>query len=180
MGTTVRHLTMTELEAGLDEIRNAPKDGGLLQLIVRRPNVDQREILEEAELHPAEGLGRRQLEAAPQFSNCRSISASGDATQHHECSRDRAGGAGQRSLATGRGSALPRHGFECGELASRNATRNRLGDNRSNSAASHWMQQVRCPFWTRRHEVRKFSGRQRASSARHQRESDSARHDSSW
>jgi len=54
--TTVRHLTMTELEAGLDEIRNAPKDGGLLQLIVRRPNVDQREMLEEAELHPAEGL----------------------------------------------------------------------------------------------------------------------------
>jgi hypothetical protein len=54
--TTVRHLTMTELEAGLDEIRNAPKDGGLLQLIVRRPNVDLREMLEEAELHPAEGL----------------------------------------------------------------------------------------------------------------------------
>jgi hypothetical protein len=54
--TTVRHLTMTELEAGLDEIRNAPKDRGLLQLIVRRPNVDQREMLEEAELHPAEGL----------------------------------------------------------------------------------------------------------------------------
>jgi len=54
--TTVRHLTMTELEAGLDEIREAPKDGGLLQLIVRRPNVDQREILEEAELHPGEGL----------------------------------------------------------------------------------------------------------------------------
>ena len=56
MRTTVRHLTMTELEAGLDEIRNAPKDGGLLQLIVRRPTVDQRETLEEAELHPAEGL----------------------------------------------------------------------------------------------------------------------------
>ena len=54
--TTVRHLTMTELEAGLDEIRNAPKDCGLLQLIVRRPNVDQRETLEEAELDPAEGL----------------------------------------------------------------------------------------------------------------------------
>jgi hypothetical protein len=54
--TIVRHLTMTELEAGLIEIRNAPKDGGLLQLIVRRPNVDERETLDEAELHPAEGL----------------------------------------------------------------------------------------------------------------------------
>jgi hypothetical protein len=56
MLTTVRHLTMDELEAGLAEIRQAPKDGGLLQLIVRRPNVDQREVLDEAELHPAEGL----------------------------------------------------------------------------------------------------------------------------
>jgi hypothetical protein len=29
----VRHLTMAELEAGLDEIRRAPKDRGVLQLI---------------------------------------------------------------------------------------------------------------------------------------------------
>jgi hypothetical protein len=56
MLTIVRHLTMDELEAGLDEIRQAPKDDGLLRLIVRRPNVDQREVLEEGELHPTEGL----------------------------------------------------------------------------------------------------------------------------
>ena len=47
---------MHELEAGLNEIRQAPKDEGLLQLIVRRPHVDQREVMDEAELHPAEGL----------------------------------------------------------------------------------------------------------------------------
>ena len=52
----VIHLTMAELEAGLDEIRRAPKDKGTLELIVRRPEVDQREILEEAELHLEEGL----------------------------------------------------------------------------------------------------------------------------
>ena len=56
MSAAVRHLTMHELEAGLDEIRQAPKDEGVLQLIVRRPNVDEREILEEAKLDPAEGL----------------------------------------------------------------------------------------------------------------------------
>jgi hypothetical protein len=56
MLNTVKHLTMNELEAGLDEIRQAPKDDGPLRLIVRRPNVDQREVLDEAELHPAEGL----------------------------------------------------------------------------------------------------------------------------
>jgi hypothetical protein len=51
-----KHLTMAELEAGLDEIRRAPKDEGVLQLIVRRPQIEEREILEEAELHLKEGL----------------------------------------------------------------------------------------------------------------------------
>jgi hypothetical protein len=52
----VRHLTTAELEAGLDEIRRSPKDAGLLELIVRRPGVDEREVLEEAELDSSEGL----------------------------------------------------------------------------------------------------------------------------
>lgn len=56
MLTEVKHLTMEELEAGLDEIRQAPKNDGLLRLIVRRPGVDQREVLDEAELDPFEGL----------------------------------------------------------------------------------------------------------------------------
>jgi len=51
-----KHLTMSELEAGLDEIRRAPKDEGVLELIVRRPAVNDREILESAELHLDEGL----------------------------------------------------------------------------------------------------------------------------
>lgn len=38
------HLTMQELEAGLDEIRRAPKDGGVLRLIVRRSQEDARAI----------------------------------------------------------------------------------------------------------------------------------------
>lgn len=56
MMTEIKHLTMEELETGLDEIRRAPKDEGVLQLIVRRPQIDEREILEEAELHLEEGL----------------------------------------------------------------------------------------------------------------------------
>lgn len=47
---------MQELEAALDHLRDAPKDDGVLQLIVRRPAVDQREVLEEAELDPVLGL----------------------------------------------------------------------------------------------------------------------------
>ena len=54
--TEMKHLTMAELEAGLDTIRAAPKDEGVLRLIVRRPQIEQREVLEEGELDPLEGL----------------------------------------------------------------------------------------------------------------------------
>ncbi len=52
----VKHLTMPELEAALDHLREAPKDGGVVELIVRRPQTDQREVLDEAELDPVKGL----------------------------------------------------------------------------------------------------------------------------
>jgi hypothetical protein len=53
---SVRHLTTQEIEAGLDDITRSPKDEGTLRLIVRRPRVGEREILQEAELDPAVGL----------------------------------------------------------------------------------------------------------------------------
>ena len=53
---TMRHLTTTELEAGLSEIRNAPKDAGTVQLIVRRPRTEEREVLDEANLDLVDGL----------------------------------------------------------------------------------------------------------------------------
>jgi hypothetical protein len=52
----VRHLTMAELEAGLGQICQAPRDEGVLELIVRRPRVDEREILEEGQLDLVQGL----------------------------------------------------------------------------------------------------------------------------
>ena len=52
----VKHLTMEELEAGLDDIRRSPKDEGALELIVRRPSVGERESLAEGELDVAQGL----------------------------------------------------------------------------------------------------------------------------
>jgi hypothetical protein len=51
-----KHLTASELEAGLEEIGRSPKDGGMLEMIVRRPQVGEREILQEGELDPGEGL----------------------------------------------------------------------------------------------------------------------------
>ncbi len=53
---SVLHPTTAELEAGLERIRQAPKDGGTLELIVRRPRVGEREVLAEAFLDLVEGL----------------------------------------------------------------------------------------------------------------------------
>ena len=47
---------MEELEAGLEAILQAPKDNGVLRLICRRPDVEEREVLQEGELDVAEGL----------------------------------------------------------------------------------------------------------------------------
>ena len=52
----VKHLTMAELEAGLDDIRQSPKHEGVLRMIVRRPQIGEREVLEEGTLDLREGL----------------------------------------------------------------------------------------------------------------------------
>ena len=52
----IKHLTTDELHAGLDHIRDAPKDHGTLRLIVRRPAINAREVLEEGELSAEKGL----------------------------------------------------------------------------------------------------------------------------
>ena len=54
--TDIRQLSSEELEQGLDHILQSPKDEGVLELIVRRPDVDQRETLEAGRLDAEEGL----------------------------------------------------------------------------------------------------------------------------
>lgn len=48
--------TPEELDAGLAAIRDAPRDVGTLELIVRRPAIGEREVLEIAELSTTDGL----------------------------------------------------------------------------------------------------------------------------
>jgi hypothetical protein len=52
----VRHLTTSELEAGIEHILQSPRDHGILELLVRRPRIEAREVLDTAELDPVEGL----------------------------------------------------------------------------------------------------------------------------
>ena len=54
--TDARHLSADELNAGLDLIRQSPADGGTLQLISRRPAIDERELLQEGQLDLKQGL----------------------------------------------------------------------------------------------------------------------------
>ena len=48
--------TMEELLAGLDAIRRSPQDEGVLEMIVRRPRSEEREILQEGQLDVQKGL----------------------------------------------------------------------------------------------------------------------------
>ncbi len=50
------HLTADALAAGLDHIRQSPVDNGTLELIVCRPAVNERRVLEEGRLDLATGL----------------------------------------------------------------------------------------------------------------------------
>lgn len=52
----MKQLTMQELEAGLDKIYQSPRENGSLELIVKRPQIDEREVLEQGELDVMEGL----------------------------------------------------------------------------------------------------------------------------
>jgi MOSC domain-containing protein YiiM len=50
------HLDTAALEQGLATIRRAPAHAGTVELIVRRPVPEEREVLAEARLDPASGL----------------------------------------------------------------------------------------------------------------------------
>lgn len=51
-----RHLSTEELEQGLEFILDSPSDNGALELIVRRPGVDERESLAQGRLDTERGL----------------------------------------------------------------------------------------------------------------------------
>jgi hypothetical protein len=52
----VLHIPFTELQSELGGIRLAPADHGRIELIVRRPEVEEREVLEAGQLRSGQGL----------------------------------------------------------------------------------------------------------------------------
>jgi len=51
-----KHMTMAELEAALAAAGQSPADNGPLEMIVRRPSDEQRQVVDQAQLDPGEGL----------------------------------------------------------------------------------------------------------------------------
>jgi hypothetical protein len=52
----MEHVAAEALETGLDEVRGSPAEAGTIELIVRRPAVDEREVVEEGTLDLEDGL----------------------------------------------------------------------------------------------------------------------------
>lgn len=52
----LKYVSKEILEAGIEYIRQSPKDNGILKMIVRRPREDEREIVDEGKLNLSDGL----------------------------------------------------------------------------------------------------------------------------
>jgi len=52
----VQYLSMAELQAGMEHIRQAPREEGTLKMIVQRPREDKRDLVDQGELSLEEGL----------------------------------------------------------------------------------------------------------------------------
>ena len=108
----MNHLAMVELQAGLERIRQSPKDAGVLKLIVRRPKIGDREILQEGQLDLIERAGGGQLEHARIVSDNRRLSTSGHAAERHELPCHRSAGPAPRTMVFGGRPAFCRPGLE--------------------------------------------------------------------
>jgi hypothetical protein len=56
MSKEIKYLTKEQLEAGLDELLKSPFDNGILEMLVRRPKIGEREVLQTGELDLEVGL----------------------------------------------------------------------------------------------------------------------------
>jgi hypothetical protein len=52
----VQHFALATLESGLEQVRSSPSDAGRVELICRRPETEQREVIDEAVLDLQRGL----------------------------------------------------------------------------------------------------------------------------
>ena len=165
-----------QLQAGLDHVRAAPIGRGRLEMIVRRPALDEREVLESAELDLDVGL------VGDTWQRRSTRTADGSPHPHMQVTLMNAraaaliAGSGPtgRSPATSSTSTCTSAPRSCRPAPScGSATRRRRG----HRPAPPWLRQVHPPLRPRRHALRELRGRRAAQPARHQRQGRRARHD---
>ena len=165
--STVMYLTTEQLEAGLDFVRQSPKNGGRLEMIVRRPRVEAREVLEEGELDLEMGLvGDNWLE--------RGSGRTADGSAHPDMqlnvinarlldlvAQDRARWqlAGDQLIVD----------FDLSEENIPPGTQLAIGSSRDrgDGAAAHRVPEIRGALWPGSDALRQLAGRKAAASARH-------------
>ena len=65
----MQHKSLNTLQNGFNHIQQSPSDNGTLELIVARPEIDERKVLSEGELDQVKGLIGDNWEAKRKFKN---------------------------------------------------------------------------------------------------------------
>ena len=159
-----------ELEAGLSEILASPTDDGVVSMIVRRPDTDQREVLDSGELDVAEGLvgdnwrvrgsrmtadGSAHPEMQLNLMNTRVIALVARSREHWALAGDQ---------------FFVRPGPCQGEPSCRHPACHGVGDYRGDRGPAPWLPEVHEPVRARSDEVRELEAREGALPSGHQRE----------
>ena len=171
---------MEALTAGLDDISQSPKATGVLELIVRRPQTEAREVLELGELDLAEGLVGDNWKQRGS-----SQTADGSANPDTQLTLTNARlmalvGPRKAALAPSRGSAIRRLRPKRGQHTPRDSSVPRRGCDPNHRATPHRLQKICRPLWAGRPEICQFPGGQTASATRRQRQGHSPGCNTGW
>ena len=137
--------TLEELEAMIDGIRDAPAETGVVVLIVRRPAVDEREVVDEVRLDVAEGLVGDTWRARNQHTPDGSADPQAQLTVMNARAAEAVAGAGL-AMADRRRSDLRGLRHRCRAPASRYEARDRRRRDRGVGEVPHRLRQVLGPI----------------------------------
>ena len=169
------HHTADELSAGLDEILRSPAGEGTVELIVRRPAEEEREVLDEAVLDLDEGLvGDVWRSRGSSLMPDRSPNPLAQLTLMNARAAKAIAGSRERWPLAGDQLYVDLD-ISVGTCRRNPARRGRRGD-RGNRRAPHGLREVQRPLRHRGDQVRQQVAGARAATARRQRANRDARH----
>ena len=148
------HRSADELTAALDEIRQSPAARGTVELIVRRPAENEREVLDEAIARPRAGPRRRRVEGPREQPDAGRVGEPRRAAHPDERPRRTGDRRQQGAPAARRRPALRRSRPQHREPPGRHPPRGRRRRDRGDARAAHRLRQVQRPLRDRCPQVR--------------------------